>query len=291
MITSPDILWLGAHKTGTTFMQDMLARSRSALADSGILYLGLQAFRSSYTRPLLHSNIASYRSAGTLLSVSYGRGRYLIFDENILGLVQDAQAAHGLYPGGEERALHLARALGSRKLMLVLGIRKYSDFLPSLFCETIKAQPFLPFRIFQKTRFSALSWCDLAERLLAAFPEARLKIYTVEAMRDREAELLSWVCGNVSPSQWTVEAQSKARREGFSHDSMVLLHELAEARGIDNITATDLTNCLKAHPRDSQSRSFDPWTPSEKAVLDLKYRVDVNAIRALSRVDFWIPSA
>lgn len=286
-----DILWLGAHKTGTTYLQNVLDRSRSALADAGILYLGLQAFRSRCTKPLLYSDSAHSGITSGVRSVCEGRGRYLIFDENILSLVQDVQATHGLYPGGEERALHLCNALRLDKPLLVLGVRKYSDFLPSLFCETIKAQPFLPFHSFQKTLFSALSWCDLAERLLAAFPQARLKIYTVEAMRDREAELLSWVCGNVPPSQWTVEAQSKARREGFSHDSMVLLHELAEARGIDNITATDLTNCLKAHPRDSQSRSFDPWTPSEKAVLDLKYRVDVNAIRALSRVDFWVPSA
>lgn len=290
MASSQDLLWLGAHKTGTTYLQSILAQSRFALANARILYLGMQAFRSHYTKPLLYSK---YKSDYFLNKAEFelnGQGSRLIFDENILALVQDAQGRHGLYPNGEEQALKLSNALGLKNPTLVLGIRKYSRFLPSLYCETLKAQPFVSFRTFQKTRFGALSWCSLVERLLAAFPESSLKVYPAEAVHKRPAELLSWVCGNILPSDWTVDVPSTARREGFSHNAMVALHELANTRGDDKISATDLTNCLQAYPRDPQSSAFDPWKPEEKTALDLLYREDVNAIKSLPRVDFWTPS-
>jgi hypothetical protein len=44
--TTGDILWLGAHKTGTTYLQSLLPHARTALARARLLHLGLAAFRS-----------------------------------------------------------------------------------------------------------------------------------------------------------------------------------------------------------------------------------------------------
>lgn len=286
MTPSQDILWLGAHKTGTTYLQKILSQSRAALAKACILYLGMHAFRTRYTKPLLYAE----DKLDHLHSWTNVQGCRLIFDENILALVQDAQTPHAIYPNGAENALKLADNLQLERPTLVLGIRNFSGFLPSLYCETLKAQPFLPFRSFQKTHFGSLSWCALVERLLAAFPESRLKVYSAEAMRSREPELLSWVCYDVPQSAWTVDVPCKARREGFSHNAMVALHELADTHGSGNISSTDLTNCLQAHPRVPQDRAFNPWSPEEETALDALYREDLNAIKSLSRVDFWHPS-
>lgn len=290
MSSAQDILWLGAHKTGTTYLQDILARSRPALAHGGILYVGLQALRGRYTKPVLSPDPAGPKAAPPLRTIAGGQGRRLIFDENILSLVQDALAPQGLYPEGEERALRIAQAVGLSKPVLVLGIRNYAGFLPSLYCETLKAQPFQTFEAFQKTGFSALSWCDLAERLLAAFPGARLKVYRAEALRNREAELLSWVCDTVRPAHWASAQEGTARREGFSHDAMMALQDLAAVRGAESVTAQDLTNALSAHPREG-GQAYSPWTPEEKEALTLRYRADVEAIKALPRVDVWAPPA
>ncbi|MEY8880079.1 hypothetical protein [Donghicola sp. XS_ASV15] len=286
MRSTQDILWLGAHKTGTTYLQDILARSRPALAHGGLLYVGLQAFRGRYTKPVLSPDLAGPKAAPPLRPISGSAGRHLIFDENILSLVQDALAPQGLYPEGEERALRIAQAVGLAKPVLVLGIRNYAGFLPSLYCETLKAQPFQTFEAFQKTGFSALSWCDLAERLLAAFPGARLKVYRAEALRNREAELLSWVCETVRPDHWMRVQDGVSRREGFSHDAMMALHDLAAARGPESVTAQDLTNALSTHPREG-GQAYSPWTPEEKEALTLRYRADIAAIKALPRVDMW----
>lgn len=291
MAFTRDILWLGAHKTGTTYLQGILSQSRVALANARILYFGMHTFRSRVTKPLLYSRNTDGSLSENFRFGTHGQGRMLIFDENILALVQNAQATHALYPDGEERALKLATSLGLKHPTLVLGIRNYSTFLPSLYCETLKAQPFLTFREFHITRFEALSWHALVERLLAAFPESRLQIYSAETMQNREAELLSWVCANVPNSDWTVDVPSIARREGFSHDAVVALHELSSKRGGGNVSALDLTNCLRAHPRNAQNRAYNPWTPEEKTALDALYQEDLDSIRSLPRVDFWQPAS
>lgn len=289
MSGAQDILWLGAHKTGTTYLQHLLAQSRSNLARTGVLYLGMQAFRSRYTRPLLYQDM----SASAPMALPHGDGRYLVFDENIPSLVQDALSPYALYPEGEERALRVSKVLKLRRPMIVLGIRNFREFLPSLYCETLKSQPFQTFKSFQRTPFPALSWCDYAERLLGVFPRSHLKIYQAEAIRGREADLLKWICNSHESLEWTegrnMTKALSARREGFSHDAVAALHDLAKEKGTAQVTAKHLTDCLSAYPRSSGVKAFDPWTEDETRALNLRYRHDIQEIKALPRVDFWQP--
>lgn len=262
----------------------MLARAAPDLAAQGIHYTEMEQFRSQVTRPLLYHDYAD-RPLEAPPNVA---GRHLLFDENILALVQDALAPSGLYPEGAERALKLATALQLQAPVLVLGIRSFADYLPSLYCEALKSTPFKPFARFCVTALATLSWADLVERLACAFPQSQILIYRAEDLRQREAELLSWVTGG----QITALPQpGKSQRQGFSDAAVRALHQLAKGRLAKGraVGFDDLAACLAAHPREAGSPAYAPWSARERQTLDLIYQLDVARIRSLDRVTLWRP--
>lgn len=284
--TTGDILWLGAHKTGTTYLQSLLPHARTALARAGLLHLGLAAFRSFYTDPIL--NAPADTATAPLPRDETGAPRYLIFDENIPALVHDVLSRHALYPDGAERALQLARSAGVHPGRIVLGIRSFDSYLPSLYCEVLKSMPFLPFAEFNRTPLTALSWSNLIERLAAAFPKAQICVYRAEDLKGREADLLAWVTG-LAPQDFP--AAPGPVREGFSQGAIDALHALHRQGPVRH---QDVARCLEAHPRTPGSAPFRPWEDARQRDLKLAYALDLEEIRALekstqNRISLWRP--
>ncbi|WP_274869722.1 hypothetical protein [Phaeobacter gallaeciensis] len=283
--TTSDILWLGAHKTGTTYLQSLLPHARAALARAGLLHVGLAAFRSLYTDPVLNGGVGT----PTPLPRDDAKApRYLIFDENIPALVHDVLSRHALYPDGAERALQLARRAGIRPSRIVLGIRSFDSYLPSLYCEVLKSMPFLPFADFNRIPLTALSWSNLIERLAAAFPLAQICVYRAEDLKGREADLLAWVTGLASQD---FPAAPGPVREGFSQGAIDALHELHRQ---GPVSRQDVVRCLEAHPRTPGSAAFRPWEDARQRDLKLAYALDLEEIGALEkstqdRVTLWRP--
>ncbi|EYD70553.1 hypothetical protein [Limimaricola hongkongensis] len=273
------IYWLGVHKTGTTFLQACLEASRPALDQHGVQYQALDAFRAAHTRPLLDHD-------GTPEPVPAARpGRQLVFDENILGLVQHVAAPDGLYPEGAWRADEMADHLGLAAPRLVLGLRGFAGFLPSLYCETLKSTRFLPFRAFLRTPTERLSWQPLVAGLLDAFPGASITIYEAEKLRGHETRLLSALLGIPMAA---LKRADHSERPGFSQQAVDAMLRRHEAGGIDRAGVQEL---IKAHPRGPGAPGFDPWSPQERARLDALYATDLDALSGWSRVRLIDPAS
>ena len=162
-----------------------------------------------------------------------------------------------------------------------------------LYCETLKSTAFTPFAQFCVTALASLSWADLVERLACAFPQSQILGPVDQDLRQREAELLSWVTGG----QITALPQpGKSQRQGFSDAAVRALHQLAKDRAAGSDTAAenppgaeDLAACLAAHPRGPDSPAYAPWSTSERQTLDLIYDLDIARLHSLERITFWRP--
>lgn len=286
MKTSPDhppadTLWLGVHKTGTTFLQKSLDLSQEQLRAGGVQYLELSEFRRLYTRPLLHPGHPDQLAAPPEAVV--GLRQRLIFDENLLSLVQDALGTEGLYPKAGQRARMVAHHFHFSRPAIVLGLRNFRSFLPSLYCEATKSTPFKRFRRFCLTPFAQMSWDDLITRLTAVFPHSEIIIYTAEALRGHEAALLSHVTG-LPPQAFTLIAQ--AERPGFSHQAVMAMHDLNETRPV---LREDVRAINKTYPKTPAIAGYDPWTAQEAADLDQRYAEDLAKLVARGNVRFLDP--
>ena len=276
---TPPIYWLGVHKTGTTFLQACLEASKGALKRHGVEYTALEDFRRAHTRPLLNEATA----LPPVPPMDPGQTQ-LIFDENILGLVQHVATPDGLYPAGAWRADEMADRLDLEDPRLVLGLRGFAGFLPSLYCEALKATPFRPFHSFLRTPLETLSWQPLIAGLLASFPRARLTVYTAETLRGHETALLSHLLD--IPVQELTRADH-SERPGFSQRAIKEMDKVHEAGGIE---AAEVRRLVKAYPRSPKLPGFDPWTEEERSRLDTLYAADLETLRTWPRVTLIDPA-
>ena len=265
-----DILWLGVHKTGTTFLQKSLDRSQQALQAAGIGWTGLESFRAAWTRPLLH---ADHDVAPAPAETFPDCAHRLVFDENILALVQDAVTPAGLYPQGADRAQIVARHLGLRAPRLVLGLRGFAGYLPSLYCEMLKSTPFRPFRSFLRWPPEAMSWLPLIDRLRAAFPDSPMLLYRAEDLPGNEAPLLAAVTG-LAPE--TVTLHEGTERPGFSQAAIDAITARAETAPMNPEAVKAMAAAL---PRGLDRPGFDPWDAREHALFRAIEARDLAVLR------------
>ncbi|MDO5631875.1 MAG: hypothetical protein Q4G22_08560 [Paracoccus sp. (in: a-proteobacteria)] len=268
------VLWLGAHKTGTTFLQRALEQSDTVLQAAGYHYMPLTAFRDRYTRPLLYDGEHGTPDAPPVPGLS------LIFDENIPGLVQDALSRDGLYPQAAERSHKMAEYLSLHNPDIWFGVRDYVSFLPSLFCETLKSTPYKPFGRFYDPKRHPLNWNVLIDRLRLAFPQSRIRIYQNEALRGREAALLSAVTG-IAAAAFTIPRGTE--RPGFSHKAVRSLYDLSKTRTVERC---DVFAAVRQYPKGPEWPAFDPLNDQRKQELSAAYQAHLQRLRDRDDVDF-----
>lgn len=276
------VLWLGAHKTGTTFLQGMLDATFDPLTEAGVAYENLDEFRKKFTRPLLfkrHENPPAPAS-----DWARGTKKTILFDENIPGLVQRAiSRKNGFYPDMEVRLQTILEHLDYKPDHVFLGIRNLVGYLPSLYCETLKSTPFQPFESFMKQVPSQLQWYPMLQRLTTMFPGIPITIYRTEDLRGNERRLLSALTG-IAPELFQVSENQD--RSGFSKAAVRKLREISEIVGVQRGDVHRITRQLsksKGNPR------FDPFGQVRRTRFSLLYEKDQVEIAAdpnLTLLDF-----
>lgn len=278
------VLWLGAHKTGTTFLQKSLDLSQDVLRSSGVFYMELNEFRDKYSRPLLNEDDArpapsEFGLAGTRLN--------LIFDENIAGYVQHALRPKRFYPKATQRADRVLQHLGLVPDEIVFGVRSYDGYLSSLYCETLKSTTFKTFdeflvQSFGRSRrcraapsveeFGNMDWPSLLARLERHYRPARVRVYFHDQLRGHETALLSMVTSTPASGFRLLHGEE---RTGFSARAVQRLHEINHER---EVKFEDVRRAVREYPRGPEQPAFDPFGEAEQAFLTQRYRHDVTRI-------------
>jgi len=286
------ILWLGAHKTGTTFLQHALDLSQPSLKESGVHYVGLDEFRAKYGTPIRRGEDGIAASE----YVTRRQGLNLIFDENIPAFVQHALKPAGIYPLATQSADRVLEHLELVPDEIVFGIRSYRTFLPSLYCETLKSTPFCTFEQFLArsierghaatdtasllAQMEHIRWSELLVRLAQHYPDARVRTYQYEKLRGNEASLLSAVT-ELPAARFTLP--SAAERPGFSGRAIHELTELSRQQKVERSTVWDVT---QQFPKSSEFSGFAPFDEESSSRLEQRYRDDLDLLRADARVEF-----
>jgi hypothetical protein len=296
------ILWVGAHKTGTTFLQRCLDRSGDALRRGGVNYMTLDDFRRLYTRPLLDRDSEEAPGDPNDLLRS-AASTNLVFDENIPALVQHAVSRTGFYPDAVERLTRVLGHLGLSVDRVIVGVRSYDSFVPSMYIETLKSTPFKTFdrylahslapadpRVADVTPsanprlglYRRLNWYKYIRRLADAFAPADVDVYFHEDLRGRERELLAAVLGLPGEQFSLLEGEE---RRGFSGRAVAELHRRA-AEG--DVGRSDVRELTSKYPSGPENPTFYPWSDSEADALRDLYRthsVEIGRDARLRTID------
>ena len=289
---------LGAHKTATTYLQDLLDHNRAALAARGVAYWPRKNARdplqSSFradavggARSRLISRFAENTSRNhatrRLAELFSPPMAVLVSEENILGATNDCTAS-GFYPKAGQRLSVLRDALpDNRPVELFVAIRSYADFLASIYAESLRHGGFHSLANLKADGASpGGEWPALADTIRSMFPDAPLVVWRYEAFRVLEPAILDRLTGGNGESLQRPDRPDA--KPSASAEAIERMIEEAPALGPSERIFRMLALEYE-YPAVPGGRRFDPWTGEQRAAMDTAYRRDLTRLAARDDIE------
>lgn len=270
--TPPITLHLGAHRTGTTALQHLLARNATFLTARGVTVWGPARTRDGLLSGVVgdpgransNRNVMAHRAAGRVAMLrnelaAAGMRRLVVSDENLLGGLRENLLLGRLYPSAGARVARVAMALPGVD-HVALSIRSPDAWWTSVFAHLMTRGFAPPDRATLDAILRARrGWRDVIADVAAALPGARLTVWTHEHMAARP---------EVAAADLTGERPQM--RAGLRRNASPVCGDL-QARLMDEGVMTMLPQ-VGGH--------YAPFTPDERAVLRGHYDADLAWLRA-----------
>jgi hypothetical protein len=298
MPLAPVTTWrihIGAHKTATTHVQEILALMRPQLVARGVDFVPNHIVRQSGLAKALFARRLATRLPGlrgrtvAALMAEYldplrdpaAPAAMVLSEEKLLGGSRQV-FSDPAYPQIERIIPMLAslgaRAAGRAEVTLFLSIRSLDGQMPSAYVQELKFAPPIEGGFSNvKARVLARppSWLELVRRIRAAAPAVPLRVWRQEDYRREPLAILTALCGRdpgplpaMEDPYWTKSPDLAAIRA-------------AEALPADMPRAARRAEVLEIFRASGDGERFDPFTAAEKALLRAAYARDLERIAAM----------
>lgn len=283
---------IGAHKTATTHVQEILALMRPQLVARGIDFIpnaivrqsglakALFARRLATRLPLLRGRAVAALMAEYLDPLRAGPEApttMVLSEEKLMGGSLQV-FSEPMYPQIERIVPMLASLGGRSDVTLFLSIRSFDGQMPSAYVQELKFSPPIEGG-FDGIRARGLakppSWFELVRRIRAAAPAVPLRVWRQEDYRRAPAAILTELCARdpgplpaMEDPYWTKSPDLAAIRA-------------AEALPRDLPRPERRARVLEIFRTSGEGTRFDPFAPAEKELLRAAYARDLERIAAL----------
>jgi hypothetical protein len=274
------ILHVGAHRTGTTTLQQTLRRNTARLTANKVAHWGPRATRSPLFEGLVKSadrvtdevaaqgRIAVER-IGTQMAQLRGAGMrsLIVSEENMLGAVPACVIARRLYPDAARRMARFRPAFADSCTRIGVSIRSYDQLWASMLGFTVKRTGRVPDKaLLADLVAQPRRWRDVIRELHVVFPKAEIVVWPFEGMVDTPQLLIPALTGRTLP----VPLEPVDMIHNPSPDLETLRAVVAEGPCAQHLTRLPAGSTL-------------PWRPfSEAQVAQMRadYATDIDWLRA-----------
>lgn len=287
-------LHLGAHKTGSTYLQKSFLASLQSFDSVGISYIPLAESR-SLVLPAVQGKSAFMGAPSTvivgcrdLLADRFREhGAVLLSDENLLGSLYRFSGARGLYPSSQANIRSLLNIVGRDvEVIVYLSVRSYASWLQSAYVQLLKRRRLVTFADFiRNVRFSSLSWLGLVERISHSVPGAKIVIWPYELFAKDNALVLACLAEKLGGADLQmVAARPNPSLSAIAHEILMTSRQA----GIEESDIQSLLKYLQAHL--SVAKGYGKpvlLDPDEISFLEESYASHLRQLRLLPCVEMF----
>jgi len=268
-------LHIGAHRTGSTAFQRILAKNARALEQGGTVVWGPDALRkrSYFYLPPKDGFAEGAQEAWARDVAAVTADRLVISEENIIGTMLQNLRARAFYPDFGRRMAEYAGLFNATPARIGLAIREYGSYWTSSYTYTLPRHPLPPFPEL-KTGLLKIErgWLDMIRELRAQFPTTEIMVWPLEAVQDTMRDMTARFLGQPGPGLSDIE-----RRINVSRGAHVvpLIHEIRAAH--PGIAPDALHAKLKGTPLPAVPP--EPlFTDDEALDLAMRYADELSAL-------------
>lgn len=289
-MVKPLYVHLGAHRTGTSSFQMMLAENRDLLAQAGfdVAYPG----RDDIPKGDLGLRLPSPRTADQwesrfvpatareLARIATADSHAMILsEENIPGRMVHFTAGQ-FYPAAEVRFRTLAGAAGAPVLRAVLVVRSYRELYTSAWRKRAEDNASDPFDDGRRNLLEMdRGWPDLV-RLIFAHLRVQELVVIDYPRRGRSVDIL----GMLVPELASVPLREPARRMNHSATDAALIALQKRYRRGASLERDVWQQIIAAHRDDTASYGVSEFTKRQARILDGRYAEHLEEIANMPAV-------
>ncbi|NCC60772.1 MAG: hypothetical protein EOM12_07480 [Verrucomicrobiae bacterium] len=199
------VLHLGAHKTGSTFIQNTMKENSSLLNSCGVKYFGGEDARINFTRNIVYPVVGLRESsfseneleAQCRLLLSEKLEKYnsmFLSNENVLGFCDLIKSSGYIYPKSDQILRFLSKLTDSWDVKLVFLIRNYAEFIESTYVQKIKEGFTYDFEDYQsECSLIKVSWVPIVKRMREIFGGNNVHVIKYEDFKQQQGDYLAEV--------------------------------------------------------------------------------------------------
>ena len=170
-------LHIGAHKTASSHLQNVLYKNRGLLADEGIRLLGPRYLRmkgrtlaAMFNTSWSENPEPRRKPQPQLQFLAKGRKHMVLSEENFVGNITDnkGRVTLPLYPQAASRIAELVGKFAPVPTELFLAVRDPSAYMASAYSQTMFGGAYIRPRQFRlRNDWKAVDWADYVDRIRA----------------------------------------------------------------------------------------------------------------------------
>jgi len=289
-MAKPLYVHLGAHRTGTSSFQMMLAENRDLLAQAGfdVAYpgrddipqgdLGLR-LPSPRTADQWENRFVPATAQELARVASVGSHAMILSEENIPGRMVHFSAGQ-FYPAAEVRLKTLGAAAGAPVLRAVLVVRSYNELYVSAWRKRAEDNASDPFDAGRRNMLEMdRGWPDLV-RLIFAHLRVQELVVIDYPRRGRSVDIL----GMLVPELAQVPLREPVRRMNHSATDAALIALQDRYRKGEALEREVWQDIIAAHRDDKASYGVSEFTKRQARILDGRYAEHLDEIAAMPAV-------
>jgi len=273
---------LGAHKTGTTHLQELLNFHQTDLKNQGILYIPLLELRAkltdiysskSITKPLDFYQYVIERSSGFT--------KVILSEENLMGNTNNIFNQRELYQNNLPFLSILSELIKRSEVKLFFSVRNLATFLPSIYSEALNWSSYQPFEKTYHSNFLNLSWMSVIAKLQSL--NRPLFLWKYEDYKEHCKEILREISFD-SKVDWQEHKVPMLRRSS-SKNLMKCYEEISTQLGGDH---RKIYRLLREYfPITKQEDRFEPFAKVLTDHFDQSYQRDISSIKSCDGIEFY----
>lgn len=268
-------LHIGAHRTGSTAFQRILAQNAAALAREGTLVWGPDELR-----PRPHFYLPETEDFEPGSGEAFARDldgvtadRLVISEENMLGNMRVNLVERDFYPDALRRMTAYRALIGHEPARIGLGIRGYASYWTSAYLYSLPRHR-LPQFDQLKPRILSLQrgWLDVLRELRGLFPAAEIMVWPLESVDQKMKAMVARFLDMPADRLANLPRRINASRGLAIVDR---IHALRAER--PDITPAEIEQALaEAPPPDGGAAPL--FSDEEMLALSLRYSGDLSAL-------------
>ncbi|PPB80315.1 hypothetical protein LV82_02190 [Albidovulum inexpectatum] len=204
-------LHIGAHRTGSTALQQLCRRRRDWLRGYGIAFWGPRTMRAGRRRDFVPrvargggpgarrpdlAGVVHEMHVAFAAEAESGIDHILVSEENLLGAMAETYADGTLYWDARDWLAATAELFPVQPDQIFLCIRDYASLAVSIYSHLICRKPMGPFDDQRMMRLGqSRGWVDVVRDIHTVFPDSRIVVWQYDSSRQAVSKALARMIG------------------------------------------------------------------------------------------------